>query len=70
MKRLQIMIEEEIDEALGRLASTERVSKGALVRRYVRQGLGPLPRSGPDPIVAMSGVESFDPAPIDDVVYR
>ena len=32
MKRLQIMIEEELDDALGRLAVAEGVSKAALVR--------------------------------------
>ena len=70
MERLQIMIEEELNEALARRASTERVSKGALVRRFVRQGLGPLPKPADDPLLRMSGVDSFDPEPVDDVVYR
>ncbi len=35
MKRLQIMIEEELDEALGREARKEGTSKAALIRGYV-----------------------------------
>jgi hypothetical protein len=64
------MIEEETDDALARLASSLRVSKGSLVRRFVREGLGPLPKGGADPLLAMSGADSFEPAPVDDVVYR
>jgi hypothetical protein len=41
VKRLQIMIEEDIDAALGRQATEEAVSKAALIRRYVRTGFGP-----------------------------
>jgi hypothetical protein len=69
MKRLQIMIEEELDAELKRRAFREKTSKGALVRRFVRQGLGPLADPQDDPITAMIGVDSFDPEPIDDVVY-
>jgi hypothetical protein len=37
------MIEEDVDAALGRRAREEGVSKAALVRRYVRLGVAPLP---------------------------
>ena len=37
MKRLQILIEEELDEALERRAREEGTSKAALIRRYGRQ---------------------------------
>jgi hypothetical protein len=70
MKRLQILIEEETDEALARLARAERVSKGSLVRRFVREGLGPLPKRGDDPLLEMSGADSFEAVRVDDVVYR
>ena len=49
--------------------SERRVSKGALVRRFVRDGLTAAPR-GEDPLLRMSGADSFDPEPVDDVVYR
>lgn len=40
VKRLQIMIEEDLDAELGLQAAREGVSKAALVRRYVRENLG------------------------------
>ena len=40
VKRLQIMIEEELDAALELQAREERTSKAALIRRYVRERLG------------------------------
>jgi hypothetical protein len=64
------MIEEELDEALERQAVAEDVSKAALVRRFVRRGLEPRPVEGPDPILQMSGVDDFEPAGVDDIVYR
>jgi hypothetical protein len=69
MKRLQIMIEEEIDKELKRRAFQEKTSKGALVRRFVREGLGPLPVFGDDPLDQMIGADNYPPEPIDDVVY-
>ncbi len=70
MKRLQIMIEEDLDEALAQRAAKEDVSKGALVRRFVRSGLGALGKPGSDPIARMTGADDFEPADVDDVVYR
>ena len=43
VKRLQIMIEEELDDALALEARRERTSKAALIRRYVRERLRPNP---------------------------
>lgn len=70
MKRLQVMIEEELDAALGREASSEGTSKAALIRRYVRERLKPLPPPEADPLWQMAGVDDYEPEPIDDVVYR
>jgi len=50
MKRLQIMIEEDLDAALERQARGERTSKAALIRRYVRERLEPLPALHEDPL--------------------
>lgn len=69
MKRLQIMIEEDLDSELERLAAEEAVSKAALIRRYVRERVRPLPPLSADPLAAMVGVDDFEPAPVDDVVY-
>ena len=70
MKRLQIMIEEDLDAALERQAASEGVSKAAIIRRIVR---AELPTSVPleaDPLSRMIGADDFDPGDIDDVVYR
>jgi hypothetical protein len=70
MKRLQIMIDEDLDELLGLMARNEGTSKAALIRRFVRDAIMP---SGPveeDPLWQMAGTLSFEPADIDDVVYR
>lgn len=70
MKRLQILIEEELDDALQQRALVEGSSKAALIRRFVREQLNTLPPMEADPLRQMVGVDDFDPAPIDDVVYR
>lgn len=70
MKRLQIMIEEDLDEALDRLALERRESKAALIRRFVREAINPLPPLDQDPLTKMIGVDDREPAAIDDVVYR
>ena len=72
MKRLQIMIEPELDAALERRALDEGVSKAALVRRYVREKVEPLPPLHEDPlweIVGMYEGEPDDSRRIDEVVY-
>jgi hypothetical protein len=70
MKRLQMLIEEDLDDALERQARAERTSKAALIRRYVRERLNAHLPLRSDPLFRMAGVDDFEPAPIDDVVYR
>jgi len=70
MKRLQIMIDEDLDAELERLAVDEDTSKAALIRRFVRERLSPLPPLSADPLGRMVGADDFEPAAIDDVVYR
>ena len=65
VKRLQIMIEVELDAALARQAAAEGVSKAALIRRYVGERLRPLPPLVVDPILQLVG--SVDADPIDDI---
>lgn len=69
MKRLQIMIEEDLDAALQRQASVERVSKAALIRRFARERLEYLPPLETDPLFSLVGVDEFAPQAVDDVVY-
>ena len=70
MKRLQIMIDEDLDAELEREALATGRSKAALIRSYVRERLRPLPPLSADPLRRMAGTDDFEPAAIDDVVYR
>ena len=70
MKRLQIMIDEDLDRILGRLALAEGTSKAALIRRFVRERVGSSPPIGRDAITAMAGTDDFPPEPVHVVVYR
>jgi Ribbon-helix-helix protein, copG family len=72
VKRLQIMIEEDLDAALARQAAEEGVSKAALIRRYVGERLRPLPPIEEDPIWELVGMDEGSPddsASVDDIVY-
>jgi hypothetical protein len=69
VKRLQIMIEEDLDAALERMALEEGTSKAALIRRFVREHVQPLPPLEEDPIWQMVGAIDVEPADIDEVVY-
>ncbi len=72
VKRLQIMIEEELDAALGRQAAEEGVSKAALIRRYVGERLRPLPPLEDDPLWEIIGMDKGSPddsMSVNDVVY-
>jgi hypothetical protein len=72
MKRLQIMIEQELDDAVQREADEAGISKAAVIRRCVREGLLPLPPLEDDPLWTFIGSASYETGAesIDDVVYR
>ena len=67
MKRLQISIEEELDEALAIEAARRRTSKAALIREYVRERLGTRDRR--DPMARLIGDIDDEAGDIDEVVY-
>jgi hypothetical protein len=73
VKRLQIMIEEDLDALLERQARAEGVSKAALIRRYVRQSITPLPPLEDDPLWDLVGMvkggSPDDSSRVDEVVY-
>jgi hypothetical protein len=68
MKRLQIYIEEELDDALASRARRARTSKAALIREAVRRSIGE-PEPPIDPFRDWIGGSDAPPAPVDDVVY-
>ena len=67
---MQIMIEPELDSQLETMAAEEQTSKAALIRRFVRERLRPIPPLSADPLGRMVGADDFAPGPVDDVVYR
>lgn len=68
MRRIQIHIEDEVDEALAAEAARSKTSKAALIRRYIDERLRPTGQ--PDPLDALVGSIDADPMPVEDVVYR
>ena len=72
VRRLQIMIDEDLDEALARQARDEGTSKAALIRRYVRERVNPLPPLEKDPLWEFFGTSEGWPTAsvsVNDVVY-
>jgi hypothetical protein len=72
VKRLQIMIDEDVDAALAPQASEEGVSKAALIRRYVGERLRPLPPLADDPLWGLVGLVKGSPGDsvsVDEVVW-
>jgi hypothetical protein len=72
MKRLQIYIEQELDDALAVQALRERTSKAALIRRFVAERLGLGKARQPDPLDELVGAYDLEvePGDIDKVVYE
>jgi metal-responsive CopG/Arc/MetJ family transcriptional regulator len=70
MRRLQILIEEDLAAAVDAAARRERVSKGALIRRIVRERLQSVAPLETDPLWQMAGADDYEPSTIDDVACR
>jgi hypothetical protein len=72
MKRLQISIEPDLDEAVERRAEEEGLSKAEVIRRCVRERVKPLPPLEEDPLYKLFGAVEGDPdssMTVNDVVY-
>ena len=68
VKRLQISIDEDLDEALAVEAARLNRSKASLIRQFVRNALQPAGRAT-DPMAALIGDIDDDAGDIDSVVY-
>lgn len=75
MRRIQIVMSEDLDDALERRARKERTSKSELIRRIVGRELRPLPPLEEDPLWKLVGASALPlaplepPNPVDQVVY-
>jgi hypothetical protein len=69
MRRIQIYIEEEIDDALEAAAARTGRSKAGLIRECVSRRFTPLRTGEVDPFEALIGSVDVEPAEIDEVVY-
>lgn len=70
MRRIQIHIEEELDEAVAQRAAREGTSKAALIRSLIAREVQPAAPSSRDPWEAITGWLDDDPVDdIDDVIY-
>jgi hypothetical protein len=67
MKRLQISIEPELDDALAREARQQGVSKAALIRRWVAERVRPFPPIEQDPLWQLVGIAGPDVEPVEDI---
>ena len=67
MKRLQIYIDEDLDDALAVRARRAHTSKAALIREAVRLSMGE-PERAVDPFADWIGGSDADAAPVDEVV--
>jgi len=70
MRRIQIHIDEELDEAVAQEAARRGISKAALIRSCIAREIGAAPSPPADPWAAMVGWLDDEPVDdIDDVIY-
>ena len=69
MRRIQLYIDEELDERLKAEARKANTSKAALIRESVAARYGEQATIGDDPFTTLIGTVDVEPAAVDDVVY-
>lgn len=73
LKRVQLMLDDDLDRRLETRARLQGISKSELVRRLLRQEFPPLPPLHEDPLWKWvgggSGGRHDDSSRIDEVVY-
>jgi hypothetical protein len=70
MKKLHILVEEDLDEALEREARRTGSSKADLIREFIRERLPARPPLESECLLKMLGQDDFDAVSIDRTVYR
>ena len=69
MRRIQIYIEEALDDRLQAEARTAGTSKASLIRESVAARYGASTSIDEDPLSRLIGEVDAEPAAVDDVVY-
>jgi hypothetical protein len=70
LRRVQLMLDDDLDERIAFRAKVEGISKSEVVRRILRAEFPALPPLHEDPIWEMVGAAGHaEPANVDDVVY-
>lgn len=69
MKRLQIYIDVELDAALAVESRRQDMSKAALIRKYVAEGLGVRTTDPIDDLIGLVPGASDDSASISSTIY-
>jgi hypothetical protein len=69
VRRLQILIEDDLFAELERISGKTGRWKSALIREFVRNEMGRLPPFDKDPLFSLAGAGSFAPADIDSTLY-
>ena len=70
MRRIQIYIEEDLDDLLQVEAEKSKRSKASLIRECVSARYEGISGTDSDPLTALIGTVDIVPADVDDVVYR
>lgn len=65
MRRLQIYLDETIDDALSQEAERRGVSKGAVIRQALSREVGPVRTEAANPWLALAG--RFSDGGVDDI---
>ena len=70
MRRLQIYLDDALDEALSQAAASRGTSKAALIREAVARDIGPRPEAASDPWLALDGwISAGGVDDLDAVIY-
>jgi hypothetical protein len=70
LRRVQLMLDDDLDERVESRAKIEGISKSEVVRRILRAEFPVLPPIEEDPIWDLVGADPHaEPANVDDVVY-
>jgi hypothetical protein len=71
LRRVQLMLDDDLDERIAFRAKVEGISRSEVVRRILRAEFPALPPLHEDPIWEIVGAAGPDaePANVDDVVY-